>query len=82
MAGAQLAWGPWNLAGPLGTINNVFCCIYLTIVLFFSFWPSTPGVAANSFNYSSMLLAAILIFSVVYYVGWARKVYDGPLRRV
>jgi len=76
---APLVWGPWHLRGILGIINNAFACIYLTVILFFSFWPPVTPVVSATMNYSSLMLGAVLIFSIGYFVLHARKEYEGPV---
>ncbi|KAI0964960.1 amino acid transporter-like protein [Xylaria arbuscula] len=80
--GSTLTWGPWRLRGSLGIANNAFACSYLLYIFFFSFWPSVREVTAATFNYSVLVFGAVLLFSLIYYVGWARKVYTGPIVEV
>lgn len=77
--GAELVWGPWHIPGVWGIINNVFACAYLTVVFIFSFWPPATPVAPASMNYSILVTGAVAVFSVIYYLVWARKEYDGPV---
>ncbi|TVY90274.1 Choline transport protein [Lachnellula willkommii] len=74
-----LVWGPWSLRGIFGIANNAFTCVYLTVILFFGFWPPVTPVKAATMNYSSLMLGAVLLLSVGYYVLHARKEYQGPL---
>jgi amino acid transporter len=79
----NLIWGPWRIDGILGTANNVFACLYLILVLFFSFWPpATPVESPDQMNYSVLVTGAVAIFSVVYYYVWAKRDYDGPIVEV
>lgn len=78
-AGTRLVWGPWHFRGALGIFINVFACAYLLFVLFFSFWPPYTPITAADMNYSSVLMVAVILFSVFYYMVFARKVYDGPI---
>ena len=80
--GKQLVWGRWRLPKTFGILNNIFSIIYLIIILFFSFWPSTTPVTASTMNYSSLMLGAAIIFSIIYYFVWAKKVYEGPVVEV
>jgi amino acid transporter len=80
--GSTLTWGPWRLRGAWGTANNLFSCIYLLYIFFFSFWPSYHDVTAANFNYAVLVFGAVIIFSGVYYAIWARKVYTGPIIEV
>ncbi|OAA50750.1 Amino acid/polyamine transporter I [Beauveria brongniartii RCEF 3172] len=77
--GAELVWGPWHLPGALGIVNNVISCIYLIVIFFFSFWPGMMNPAAANMNYAAVVTGFILIFSILYYVFWARKEYEGPI---
>jgi len=76
---APLVWGPWRFRGFFGIVNNTFTCIYLTVILLFSLWPPATPVDAAIMNYSSLMLGAVLIFSVAYYVLYARKEFQGPV---
>ena len=80
--GAQLMWGPWRVPGVLGTITNGVAIIYLIIIFFFCLWPPSNHPTAATMNYSSLMLGATMIFSVVYYFTWARKVYSGPVIQI
>lgn len=78
-AGAELLWGPWRIPGVLGIVNNSVACIYLIIILFFSFWPPMTPVVASTMNYSSLVTSTVAIFSIVYYFVWGKKEYQGPI---
>lgn len=77
--GAELVWGPWHLPGALGIVNNAISCIYLIVIFFFSFWPGMMSPTAANMNYAAVVTGFILIFSILYYVFWARKEYEGPI---
>ncbi|KAI1909677.1 hypothetical protein LOZ58_005006 [Ophidiomyces ophidiicola] len=77
--GTRLVWGPWRF-GKFGIFINIFALFYLALVLVFSFFPATSTVkAAKDMNYSSVLIVAVMSFSVVYYFTHARKTYEGPI---
>ncbi|OAA77079.1 Amino acid/polyamine transporter I [Akanthomyces lecanii RCEF 1005] len=78
-SGAELVWGPWHLPGALGVVNNAISCVYLIVIFFFSFWPSMINPDAASMNWASAVTGFILVFSILYYVIWARKEYEGPI---
>ncbi|KAI0118585.1 amino acid transporter-like protein [Hypoxylon sp. NC0597] len=80
--GKDLRWGPWHIHGALGVINNVFTCAYLFFIFFFSFWPVQTPVTPQNMNWGVLVTGAALIFSVIYYYIWARKVYKGPIIEV
>ncbi|KAM0548062.1 hypothetical protein ACHAPJ_010120 [Fusarium lateritium] len=80
--GTALAWGPWHVPGIFGIINNTFACLFMLIIWFFSFWPPQTPVEAESMNYASLMTGGVFLFSVVYYLAWAKKVYKGPQMEV
>ncbi|KAG8161212.1 hypothetical protein KVR01_009476 [Diaporthe batatas] len=79
---STLAWGPWRLPGLFGIVNNAFSCSYLLFVFFFSFWPATREVTPQTMNWAVLVFVAVISFSVLYYVTWARRVYSGPIVEV
>lgn len=80
--GAPLVWGPWHVPGVWGTINNIFACIYLTIILFFCFWPPATPVVASTMNFTVVVTGGILLLSVVYWFVRARREWQGPIVEV
>jgi choline transport protein len=77
--GAPLSWGPWRIPGALGLINNIFTVCYLFVIWFFSFWPPAIPVEASTMNYGCVMLGGTMILSIIYYVFWAKGVYQGPV---
>lgn len=77
--GEGITWGPWRLCGALGVANNIFSCIYLTFIFFFSFWPASAEVTAANFNWAVLPFGVVTLFCLVYYIFWARKTYSGPI---
>ncbi|KAF7552855.1 hypothetical protein G7Z17_g4037 [Cylindrodendrum hubeiense] len=77
--GAELVWGPFHLPGAFGIANNVLTICYLVVVGFFSFWPSVLNPTPDMMNYSVVVTGFVFIFSVIYYLVWAKKEYNGPL---
>ena len=73
-----LPWGPFRL-GRAGIPITVIAMAYTVVGTFFSFWPYTPNVTAQNMNYSSLLYGAAVIFSLIFWVFYGRKVYTGPL---
>jgi choline transport protein len=74
-----LTWGPWKIPEPFGTIINAFGCVYLFVMLVFSFWPISNHPLPESMNYSSLMCGVVAIFSLVYYFCWGRRTYTGPV---
>jgi protein-S-isoprenylcysteine O-methyltransferase Ste14 len=75
----RAVWGPWKIPGALGIANNIFACVYLIFVFFFSFWPSFADVTPANMNWAILVTGVISIFSMVYYLVWAKKTYHGPV---
>ena len=78
-AGSPLTWGPWRIPGAFGIFVNAVACVYMVVILFFSFWPPATPVTAATMNFSSLVTGAVVVFGVVYYAVWARKIYTGPV---
>ena len=77
-----LTWGPWKLPEPLGVINNAFACLYIVLLLFWSFWPQTNGTTLESFNWSVLVFGAVALFSIAWYMLRARHYFRGPIKEV
>ncbi|KAG7404176.1 Choline transport protein [Fusarium oxysporum f. sp. rapae] len=77
--GQALAWGPWHVPGVLGIINNTYACLYLALIWFFSFWPPAANPNLASMNFAVLITGCVFIFSVIYYLAWARREYKGPI---
>lgn len=80
--GSTLVWGPWRLKGALGLANNIVALAYLTLVMFFAFWPPSAQTTPQNMNWAVLVLGGVLVGSVLYYIGWARKQYTGPIIEV
>ncbi|KAJ5550591.1 choline transport protein [Penicillium sp. DV-2018c] len=76
---AKLVWGPFHLPGIWGILVNTFALIYMTIAVFFSFWPPSWVVTVQTMNFSVVGTVGVIVLSLVYYAIRARKVYDGPI---
>ncbi|KAI9931981.1 hypothetical protein MW887_009482 [Aspergillus wentii] len=80
--GARLVWGPFRVPGIWGILLNGYAVIYMIIVVFFSFWPTSMQVEVESMNYSVVGTVGTVILAVVYYFIRARRVYTGPVVEV
>lgn len=78
----QLIWGPFHLRGVFGIAVNAFAVGFGIIILFFSFWPVATPVAPDTMNYSVLMTGSVIIFAILYYVLYARRVYKGPIVEV
>ncbi|OOF98668.1 hypothetical protein ASPCADRAFT_394077 [Aspergillus carbonarius ITEM 5010] len=75
-------WGPFRVKGWLGIVNNIFSIVCLVIMFLFGCWPLQNHPAPNQVNYSITLTGGATVLAVVYYLGWARGVYRGPVVEV
>jgi amino acid transporter len=70
---ARWSLGKWGVP-----VNSLGVC-YVSFIFFWSFWPNTIPVDAESFNWSVVLFGGVFIVSLVMYVIQGRKVYSGPV---
>lgn len=75
----NLAWGPFRVPGAWGVAVNIAACVYMVVIIFFSFWPPATPTTAKTMNYSVLVTGFVVLFSIVYYLLYARRVYKGPL---
>ena len=80
--GAKLVWGPFHCPGIIGTLINGYAIIYISIVIFFSFWPSTMDPTVETMNWSILAIGGSVFLAIIYYVVRARHVYKGPIVEV
>ncbi|KXG47465.1 Amino acid/polyamine transporter I [Penicillium griseofulvum] len=78
-AGAKLVWGPFHLPGIWGILINTWALVYMTIAVFFTFWPTAWVVSVQTMNYSVVGTFGTIILSLFYYYARARNVYTGPV---
>lgn len=57
-----LTWGPWRIPEPFGTIVNAIGCLWMIILLFFSYWPTAVNPTPSMMNFSSLMVGATGIF--------------------
>lgn len=75
---SELPWGPFRLK-QFGVPVTILAMAYTILGLFWSFWPYTPAVSAQNMNYSVLLFGGTLVFAMVFWILWGRKVYKGPI---
>jgi hypothetical protein len=78
----SLTWGPWRLKGAWGVANNVVAICYLTLIIFFSFWPYNVSPNIDQMNWAGVVTGSVALFSVLYYFLFAKKSYTGPIVEV
>lgn len=74
----HMFYGPFQL-GRAGLPVILLSIAYSVIGIFFSFWPATSEVTAMTMNWSVLVFFAVLIFSLLFWAVYGRKVYTGPL---
>ncbi|KAI4232758.1 MAG: hypothetical protein L6R40_007304 [Gallowayella cf. fulva] len=78
----NLTWGPFHVPGALGVAINTIGCLYMVVIIFFSFWPPVTPVTPQTMNYSVLVTGFTILFSIVYYLVYARRIYKGPLMEI
>ena len=61
---------------------NIIAICYLSLVFIIAFFPAAPLPDAANMNWSSLIFSVVLIWSMVYYFVWSRRVYVGPVEYV
>lgn len=79
IAGPRLVWGSFKVPGIWGIANNIFACGYILVVTFFSFWPAETKPSLKDMNWSAVISAGGVVFSIVYYLAWGKRFYKGPI---
>lgn len=73
-------YGPWTLGRPLGIFCNIFGLIWIVIVMIFSFFPSNRvGLTPETMNWSCVLWGGTMIIGLIFYFGYLRGRYNGPI---
>lgn len=73
----SIRYGPWSL-GRLGAFANVVGLLYAIIGFFFSFWPGSAKVTAESMNWACLVWGAAMLLCLFWYFVRAHKYYNGP----
>lgn len=56
--------------------------LVLMVVFVFTFFPLTNDTAPSELTWAIVIFGAVVVFALVYYALYARKVYKGPVTRV
>lgn len=70
--------GPWHM-GKLSFFVNMWALIWTTFVTIIFILPVLLPVTGDNMNYAIVFLAAILLFSMIFWYLGGRKHYTGPL---
>jgi hypothetical protein len=80
--------GPWTLGRHYRWINLVAILWVALCVIIFCL-PFTPAAVPfsstfswSAFNYAPLVTGAVMIAVTLWYVGWARHTFKGPIRNV
>lgn len=79
--GKPLPHSPFTL-GRWGMPLNLFSIIYGWYLLVYSAMPGVYPVTAENMNWAPVMFAGVLILCLIYYLVWARKIYQGPVVKV
>lgn len=70
--------GPYRLSSMVGWTVNVIAMIYMLVFGVFFCFPSVYPPAADTMNWSSVILVGVILLSSVGYVTWGKNSYAGP----
>lgn len=76
---STLTWGPFKMPRLVGAFVNGVAIVYMIIVFIFAFWPPALPVGPASMNYACLVFGGTVLLSIVWYIVYARKVYQGPV---
>jgi hypothetical protein len=68
----------WSL-GRAGVPINICGVLYAFHAFFWCFWPESKEVAADSFNWASVMFVGVFLLSGIDYIVRGRKQYKGPV---
>ena len=75
--GEYLRLGGWNL-GRYGVYINSFALVFTLYIMVFLPFPSTLPVTAVNMNYCGPIFGFCFLFSISFWLVWARKHWPGP----
>ncbi|KAL6705609.1 hypothetical protein ACN47E_006556 [Coniothyrium glycines] len=64
--------------GPLGLFCNILALAWSALATPLFCMPTFKVVTSSTMNYASVVLAAVVIISTVWYFVWGKKNYEGP----
>ena len=76
--GEHVNYGPWTL-GRWGIPINMASIIFLTIAIFFSFFPQGLPVTPVNMNWSIVVFSGEFFLGLGWYLIRGRKIYNGPI---
>ncbi|KAK2861433.1 hypothetical protein FQN49_004199 [Arthroderma sp. PD_2] len=79
--GEPLPPARWSMGAWSSTVETI-AILFLLIAFSFSFFPLTKTVDVTTMNWSCAIYGGVVIFALIYYFVYARKVYHGPVTRI
>jgi amino acid transporter len=86
--GAEFRPGPWTLGNKYRWINLI-ATVWVAICVVIFCLPFTPagvffkhGFSWSAVNYAPLVTIGVMLAVTLWYVGWARKTFKGPIRTV
>ena len=62
-----------------GIVVNAFSSVFLTLSVFFSFFPPVTPVDLETMNWSIVVFGGFVIIGFIWYAAIGRKHYNGPI---
>ncbi|KAB8304225.1 hypothetical protein EYC80_003643 [Monilinia laxa] len=72
-------YGPFKLGNKLGLVVNIASVVWLVVAIVFCTFPSVQPVTAQNMNYSVFIMAGWLLFGAIFYFGFGKREYNGPI---
>jgi amino acid transporter len=74
----------FDMGKSFGLLVNLIAVVWLCLVLVIAFFPGVPAPLLTLLyaNWSVVVWAGVILFSIAYFVLWARKRYVGPVEYV
>ncbi|EON96342.1 putative amino acid protein [Phaeoacremonium minimum UCRPA7] len=69
---------PWSMGNLIGWIVNIIAVVWIAFEVVLFSMPSVLPVDEVTMNYAIVVFAGFMLFSAVYYIVYAHKVYHGP----
>lgn len=80
---SDIPLGSFNLGSNVTGIPVIIASIaYSLLGAFFSLWPPAPDPAPEELNWSGVVFGGGVVWSLLYWTVWGRKVYTGPVLEV
>ena len=87
-AGDRFEPGPWTLGKKYKWVNLI-ACVWVALNVVFLSYPLSPAAVPgnalfswNSVNYAPLVVVFVMLCVTIWYFGWARKTFNGPIRTI